>query len=183
MSALAIALLIGAVATLGAVLIAVLRRREEPELIQRAERILFPFYGTTLPQSALDAALRLCRAEEASLVPAFLAQVPMTLNIDAPLPRQAEQAMPMLEAIEQRGVRSGVPVDSRIERGRTHRHAMRELISHEHYDRIVTSAATTPTDAFSAEDIAWLLENVPGEIVILRPAERGPGVPSALASD
>jgi hypothetical protein len=31
-------------------------------------------------------------------------------------------------------------------------------------------AATTGTDGFDAEDIAWLLENASGEILVVRPA-------------
>ena len=52
------------------------------------KRILFPFVGTALSRTALDAALRLCRAEGATLVPAYLAQVPMTLPLNSSLPRQ-----------------------------------------------------------------------------------------------
>jgi two-component system sensor histidine kinase KdpD len=37
--------------------------------------------------------------------------------------RMQAEAMPMLEAIEQRAAGQGVPVDSRIERGRSYRHA------------------------------------------------------------
>jgi hypothetical protein len=44
-----------------------------------ARRILFPFVAAGLSQSALDPALRLARAENATLVPAFLARVPMQL--------------------------------------------------------------------------------------------------------
>ena len=58
----------------------------------------------------------------------------------APQPRQAAAALPVLEAIEQRALNNGVPVDSRIERGRSTRHALPELTSHERYDRIVVSA-------------------------------------------
>jgi nucleotide-binding universal stress UspA family protein len=145
-------------------------RRRQTVLTPSSRRILFPFFGVALSQSALDAALRLCRAEEATLVPAYLARVPLTLALDAPLPRQAAQALPTLEAIEQRALSAGVPVDSRIERGRTRRHAIRELIDHEHYDRIVAAASANGNDGFSADDIAWLLGHAPGEIVILRAA-------------
>ena len=41
------------------------------------------------PQRALDAALRLAHAEDATLVPIFLARVPLHLPLDAPLPRQS----------------------------------------------------------------------------------------------
>ena len=133
------------------------------------KRILFPFVGTALSRTALDAALRLCRAEGATLVPAYLAQVPMTLPLNSSLPRQARQPLPILDAIEQRAFGAEVPVDSRIERGRTYRHALLELIGHEDYDRIVTAAATNGKDGFSADDVAWLLEHAPGEIVVLRP--------------
>ena len=39
--------------------------------------------------------------------------------------------MPMLEAIEQRATAQGVPVDARIERGRSYRHALASLLEHE----------------------------------------------------
>lgn len=39
----------------------------------------------------------------------------MQLPLETPLPRQCEQAMPLLEAIERRAATFGVPVDSRIE--------------------------------------------------------------------
>jgi hypothetical protein len=42
-------------------------------------------------------------------------------------------------------------------------------VDHEKFDRIVIPASEA-RDGFSAEDIAWLLENVPGEILVLRPA-------------
>jgi hypothetical protein len=124
-----------------------------------------------LSQRALDAALRLAHAEEATLVPVFLARVPLHLPLDAPLPRQAGLAIPLQEAIEQRAARFGVPVDERIERGRSYRHALRSTITHERYDRIVIAAAAQGQRGFEADDVAWLLENAPGEIVVLRPSK------------
>lgn len=168
-----------AVVAAAAVIAFGLSRREgvTETLTPSPHRILFPFTGAGLSRSALDTALRLCGAEGATLVPAVLATVPLTLPADAPLPRQSAAAMPLLEAVEQRALRNGVSVDSRIERGRSPRHAIRELISHERYDRIVVAAAGRgEAGGLSAGDIAWLLEEVPGEIVILRPgAESGNG--------
>jgi nucleotide-binding universal stress UspA family protein len=149
------------------------RGRDPAELTPAPRRVLFPFIGDRLSQSALDAALRLCRADDATLVPAFLARVPLSLPLEAPLPRQASAAIPVLEAVEQRALGNDVPVDSRIERGRTYRHALHELIDHERYDRIVAAAAARRGDGFSADDVAWLLDRAPGEIVILRAGEPG----------
>ena len=131
-------------------------------------RILFPFLGSDLSNRALDAALRLAAAEEATLVPAYLARVPMNLPLESPLPRQSELAIPILEAIEQRAAKSEVPVDSRVERGRTYRHALRMLLDGERFDRIVAPGAGRGSDGFSPEDVAWLLDNAEGEIVIFR---------------
>jgi|GEM_PF-626185 len=142
------------------------RRRLAPS----STRILFPFIGRALSQPVLDATLRIARAESATLVPAYLARVPMHLPLTAPLPRQCGEAMPLLEAIERRATHEGVAVDARIERGRTYRHALRELLTHEHQDRIVVAADTSGTDGFDATDIAWLLQHAPGEILVLRPA-------------
>ncbi len=133
-------------------------------------RILFPFVASALSRRALDAALRLARAEEATLVPTFLASVPLHLPLDAPLPRQSNMAIALQEAIEQRAAAFGVPVDARIERGRTNRHALRQTIAHERFDRIVMAAAAPHGGhGFDADDVAWLLGNAPGEIVVLRP--------------
>lgn len=98
------------------------------------KRILFPFVGRAISRRALDAALRLALADRATLVPVFLARVPMHMPLDAALPRQCTEGVPLLETIEQRAFGLGVPVDARIERGRTVRHAMREAIAHERYD-------------------------------------------------
>ena len=81
--------------------------------------------------------------------------------------------MPVLEAVEHRALNNGVPVDSRIERGRSPRHALRELASHERFDRIVVAAGNGHGVAgLDADDIAWLLDELPGEIVVLRPSPR-----------
>jgi nucleotide-binding universal stress UspA family protein len=134
-------------------------------------RILFPFVAADLSSRALDAALRLARAEGATLVPVFLARVPLQLPLDSPLPRQCDAAIPLLEAIEQRARRFDVPVDSRIERGRTNRHALSQTIASERFDRIVIAAADDAHHGFDADDVAWLLRSAPGEIVVLRPSQ------------
>ena len=134
-------------------------------------RILFPFVAADLSSRALDAALRLARAEGATLVPVFLARVPLQLPLDAPLPRQCDAAIPLLDAIEQRARQFDVPVDSRIERGRTNRHALSQTIASERFDRIVIAAAADGNRGFDAGDVAWLLGAAPGEIVVLRPSK------------
>jgi hypothetical protein len=133
-------------------------------------RILFPFVVGGLSQRALDAALRLATAEQATLVPVFLAQVPLQLPLDASLPRQCGAGISLLEAIEQRAQAFGVPVDSRIAQGRTERHALRQTIAKERFDRIVVAATVDGSPGFDAEDVAWLLGAAPGEIVVLRPS-------------
>jgi hypothetical protein len=133
-------------------------------------RILFPFVASALSRRALDAALRLARAEDATLLPVFLARVPRHLPLDAALPRQSGMAIATQEAIEQRAAAFGVPVDARVERGRTTRHALRQAIDGERHDRIVIAAAAHGAPGFAPDDVAWLLANAPGEIVVLRPA-------------
>ncbi len=134
-------------------------------------RVLFPYGAGGPTPNALDVALRLARAETGTLVPVFLARVSLDLPLDAPLPRTAQLVIPLQEAIEQRAIGYGVPVDQRIERGRSYRHALREMVSHERFDRIVVAASgRSGNGGFEAEDVAWLLRNAPGEIVVLRPA-------------
>jgi hypothetical protein len=134
-----------------------------------APRILFPFIASALSGRALDAALRLARAESATLIPAFLAQVPRWLPLDCPLPRQANAAVATQEAIEQRAAKFDVAVDARLERGRTARHALMRAIECERYDRIVIAAAAPGAPGFDPDDVAWLLAHAPGEIVVVRP--------------
>jgi nucleotide-binding universal stress UspA family protein len=144
-----------------------------------ARRIVFPFVASALSKRALDAALRLARAENATLIPVFLARVPLHLPLNAALPRQSTTAITLQEAIEQRATTFNVPTDARIERGRTHRHALRQTIAHEHYDRMVIAAAAQDSPGFAPDDVAWLLANAPGEIVVLRPDQDEQLVPPA----
>jgi hypothetical protein len=87
----------------------------------------------------------------------------------------------LLEAVEQRAEHFGVPVDARIERGRTYRHALARLLEHERYDRIIVAATSHNGDGFSADDVAWLLEHAPGEIVVVRPDNGSRLEPAAAA--
>lgn len=141
--------------------------RERPITVRR---ILLPFTGRAISRRAFEAAVRLAKAEDATIMPAFLARVPRHLPIDSPLPAQSADAMPLLEAIEQRATAQGIAVDSRVGRGRTYRDALRRLLEDEQFDRIIVSATDSPRVGLSGEDLQWLLERVPAEVLILRPA-------------
>lgn len=144
-------------------------RRATSPTATSSRRIMFPFVAEDLSERALNAALRLAAAEGATLVPVFLARVSLDLPLDTPLPRQCSLGVPLLDVIEQRATRAGVPVDSRIERGRDPRHGLRRAIAQERFDRIVIAAASHGSRGFNADDVAWLLEHAQGEIVVLRP--------------
>jgi XapX domain-containing protein len=167
MTAVLIAIAFAAGLAAGLLLMRARNRVPAPPAPNGAERILFPFVGGALSERALEACLRLARAEHAALVPAYLVSVPMALHLDAPLPSACGTAFELLETIEQRAALAGVPVDTRIGRGRNLRHAMRQLMATEHYDRIVVPAGD---EGFSADDVAWLLRHAQGEVVVLRPA-------------
>ena len=143
------------------------RRRGRPEAVHR---ILLPFTGTEISRRALDAALRLARAEDATLMPAYLAAVPLQLPLKCALPNEASRAMSMLEAIEQRASSQGVAVDARIERGRSYRHALERLLEEEPVDRVVVPAHANGGEGLSGDDLVWLLRRAPAEVLILRPA-------------
>ncbi len=133
-------------------------------------RIVLPFTGQAISQRAFDAAVRLAKAENATIMPAFLARVPRNLSLEAPLPAACAVGMPLLDAIEQGANSQGVEVDARVARGRTYRDALRHLVEHEHFDRIIISATDSPRHGLTAADLEWLLERVPAEVMILRPA-------------
>jgi len=143
--------------------------------LQGGRRILLPFTGEEISRRSFEAAVRLAKAENAIIMPAFLARVPMSLPLETALPVQCARGMPLLEAIEQRASWQGVPVDSRVGRGRSARDALRKLLEQEHFDRIIVSADEDPRAGLSYEDLRWLLERVPTEILILRPAPEDTG--------
>jgi hypothetical protein len=149
-----------------------LRVHKPRHLTPSSSRILFPFVAQGLSQRGLDAALRLARTEDATLVPVFLARVPLQLPLDTALPRECESGLPLLEVVEQRAMHAGVPVDSRIERGRTLRHALLELVQHEKFDTMVVSAVDATEAGFHPDDIGWLLEHIDGEIIVIRSGGR-----------
>ncbi len=156
-----------------------LARRLYARRLQGSEpvrRILLPFTGAEISRRALDAALRLARAEHAELMPAYLAQVPMRLPLECSIPNQAGKAMELLETIEQRAAAQGVPVDARIERGRSYRHALERLLDAETVDRVVVPAGGADgSEGLGGEDLIWLLDKAPAEVLILRPAPRSLG--------
>ena len=147
-------------------------RRRRPRMLPRSEggrRILLPFTGVSISRRALEAAMRLAVAEDATIMPAYLARVPRTLPLDAALPQQCLRAMPLLEAIEQRAAKRGVRVDARVGRGRTYRDALRSVLEAEPVDRVIVSATSDPRTGLDTGDLHWLLEKVPAEVLILRP--------------
>jgi hypothetical protein len=145
-------------------------RRNRRRLARRPRsRLLFPLLGTTVTGPALDAALELARSESATFVPAYLVMVPEQLSPEAPILKECQVAMPLLEAVDERAGRVGVPVDARIERGRTPRDALEQLLQHERFDRIVVPAGTARSAGFAPDDIAWLLDRAPGKVIVLRP--------------
>jgi nucleotide-binding universal stress UspA family protein len=141
--------------------------RERPGTVRR---ILLPFTGHDISRRAFDAAVRLAKAEDATIMPAYLARVPRNLPLDSALPAQSSAGMPLLEAIEQKAETQGVAVDARIARGRTYRDALRRLLEQEQFDRVIVSASASRNNGLSADDLEWLLQRVPAEVMILRPA-------------
>lgn len=143
-------------------------QRRRAEISDR--RILFPFDEYTLSMSALDATLRIARAEQATLVPDYLAVVPMRVSLNAALPRQAGKALPLFDAIEARAAAAGVPVDSRIEPGRSYRHALKRAFEQEKLDRVVIAAEGPSGNGFRSDDIAWMLDHSGTELLVLKAA-------------
>jgi nucleotide-binding universal stress UspA family protein len=145
-------------------------RRPARERPRPVRRILLPITGQAISRRAFDAAVRLAQAEDATVMPAFLARVPRNLPLESPLPAQCAEGMPLLEAIEQRLASQGVAIDARVARGRSYRDALRRLLDQEHFDRIIVSATESPRMGLTSDDLEWLLKRVPAEVMILRPA-------------
>lgn len=158
-----------ALATLLTALVARQLRRPAPRLSKRGKRILVPFTGGALDATVLAAAIRIARAEDATLVPAYLIVVPLEFRAEAPMQQRVGVAMPLLEAVEHQALRSRVPVDARVESGRTPIHALQRLWAAERFDRIVVPAPAGRAPGFTPKDLAWMLTHAPSETLILRP--------------
>ena len=164
-----IAIIAALVAVAGALALVALHRRR-PAIHRGAERILVPFTGGALDPAVLRAGIRIARAEDATLVPAYLIVVPREQPQDAPMEQEVSRAMPLLEAVEHAALRAGVPVDARIEKGRTLTHALKRLWEVERFDRIIAPAPVPGSPGFTEKQLAWLLTNAPAETVVLKPA-------------
>jgi hypothetical protein len=164
--------LIAVIVLLAVAFAGVLLQRRRPKRLPvptGARRVLVPFSGALDP-TVLAAAIRIAKAEGAVLVPAYLLLVPLQYAEDSPLSDQVKIAMPLLEAVEHAALRAGVPVDARIEKGRTLTHALRRLWEVEHFDRIVAPAPANGAGGFTPKELAWLLTHAPSETVVLKPA-------------
>ena len=139
-------------------------------------RILLPFTGTAISRRALDAALRLARAEDATLMPAFLAtRAAPRSPLDAPLPapvrcrrcrcsRRSSSARARRASPSTRASAAGAPTATRCSR----------LLDEEPVDRVIVSATANPRKGLSADDLEWLLEQRPGRGPDPAPGPRGP---------
>ena len=134
----ALAVLLAAIAL--AIFLAV-RRGRRRRGFDGSRRILVPFTGGALDGRVLAAAIRVSQAERATLVPAYLLVVPLRLPPDAPMEAEVARAMPLLEAVEYAALRAGVPVDARIEKGRTPTHALQQIWG-KTFSRIIAPAPT-----------------------------------------
>ena len=145
------------------------RRLRRPPQSPSRRRVLVAFARGHLERTVLDAAIRIARAEEATLVPAYLIVIPMRFPLDAPMNQEVSVAIPLLEAVEHAASRAGVPVDARVESGRTPIHALERLWRVEQFDRIVIPAPAGREPGFTPKELLWMLTNAPSETLILRP--------------
>jgi nucleotide-binding universal stress UspA family protein len=146
-------------------------RKRDPERRPGQPRLLIPFSDRQLDPVVLEAALRIAGTQDAVLVPAYLLVVPFEFSLDAPVQHEElRRAMPILEAVELAARRAGVPVDARIERGRSPLDALRRLWEVETFERIVVPAPAPGHGGFAAKDLTWMLAHGPGEVLVLRPA-------------
>jgi len=143
-------------------------KRREP-VSPGGPRVLVPFTGGELDPVVLEAAIRVAQVQGATLVPAYLIVTPFEFPLDAPMQKHVGIAMPLLEAVEHAALRAGVPVDARVETGRTPTHALQRLWDAERFDRIVAPAPVGRGHGFTPKELQWILVHAPTETIILRP--------------
>ena len=143
--------------------------RHKPAVPAGGRRILVPFTGGELDPVVLDAATRIAKLEDATLVPAYLIVTPLKYRLETPPQHEVAVAMPLLEAVEHAALRAGLPVDARVETGRTPTHALQRLWDVERFDRIVAPAPAGGSHGFTPKELQWILVHAPSETLILRP--------------
>lgn len=143
--------------------------RRRPQSPSGSTRVLVPFTGGELDPVVLEAAIRIARADDATLVPAYLIVTPLEFRLDAPTQHQVTLAVPLLEAVEHAALRAGLAVDARVETGRTPTHALQRLWAVERFDRIVAPAPAGRNHGFTPKELQWILVHAPCETLILRP--------------
>ena len=77
--------------------------------------------------------------------------------------------MPLLEAVEHAALRAGVPVDARIEKGRTLDPRAAAALGGRALRPDRRAGAATGRPASTRKQLAWLLTNAPTETVVLSP--------------
>ena len=155
-------------------------RRRAGRGFDGSRRILVPFTGEALDERVLAAAIRVSLAERATLVPAYLLVVPLRLPPDAPMEAEVARALPLLEAVEQAALRAGVPVDARIEKGRTPTHALQQIWEEEPFTRVIAPAPHGRAEGFTPKDMTWILTHAPVETLVLRPTPEAPVRPDPV---
>jgi hypothetical protein len=94
---------------------------------------------------------------------------------------EVARALPLLEAVELAALRAGVPVDSRIEKGRTPTHALQQVWEEEPFTRIIAPAPHGRSEGFTPKDMTWILTHAPVETLVLRPTPEAPRRPGRSA--
>ena len=95
------------------------------------------------------------RHEDAVLVPAYLLVVPLEYSERLAPPRTSRRRDPSLRG--NRALRCGIPVDARIEKGRTPTHALARLFQVEQFDQVVAPAPANGGGGFTPKDLTWIL--------------------------
>lgn len=134
-------------------------------------RILLPFTGEKAPGRALEVAMSMARARDAQLVLLYVAIVPVTLNIEAELTREVEKGFSALEVAEREARTMGIESEIRLERERTFRKGIIDMLEREPFDVIVVEMeAAGPSLKLERqiEIVSYLFQRVETEIVIVR---------------
>lgn len=147
------------------------RRPLPAPIAPKGGRILLPFTGERVPERALEVAADLARFREATLVLFYVAIVPVTLNIEAELTREVERGFSALEEAERMVKKVDVHTEIRLERERTARRGIIEMLKREPFDSVVIEMEPAGPGLKlekQIEDITYLFQRIKQEIIIVR---------------
>lgn len=130
------------------------------------KRVLVPALRQPYSQRALDVAFRLAKGTGATVLLAFVVEVPRILPLEAAMPETEADAAFALRDAQDIGTAYKVPVEAFIHRTRSAREGILKLITLEKVDLLMVGARFDGLRGLPRELVRDLFDSAPCEVVL-----------------